>query len=272
MEHIVSRDGTRIGVERSGSGPPLVLVHGGTADRTRWAPVVPALARHFAVYAMDRRGRGASGDAEAYALERELEDVAGVVDAIGGPVDLLGHSFGGICALGAARRSPNVRRLVLYEPPPTGMPGTIPPAVADRLEALLASGDRDGVVTTFMREVVRVPPGELETLRSVPAWQGRVAAAHTILREVRAVERHPALDPADYRAFRVPTLILLGGDSPAGDQTQARALNAALPNSRVAVMPGQRHVAMNTAPDLFVSEVVAFLTEADRAPAAPAAS
>ena len=271
MEQFVSSDGTRIGCERSGSGSPLVLVHGGTADRTRWAPVVPALARHFTVYAMDRRGRGASGDAAAYALEREFEDVAAVVDAIGGPVDLLGHSFGGICALGAARRSPNVRRLVLYEPPPTGVPGTIPPAVADRLAALLASGDRDGVVTTFMREIVRVPPGELETLRSLPAWQGRVAAAHTILREVLAVEGHPPLDPAQLRTFETPTLLLLGGDSPAGDRAHAQALKAALPNSRIAVMPGQRHVAMNTAPDLFVAEVLAFLTEPDRSPATPAA-
>lgn len=261
MEQITSRDGTRIGYERTGSGSPLVLVHGGTADRTRWAPVLPALAEHFTVYAIDRRGRGLSGDADTYALEREFEDVTAVADAIGGPVDLLGHSFGGVCALGAARRTPNVRRLVLYEPPRTGVSGTIPPAVASRMEGLLAAGDRDGVVTTFMREIVQVPPQELEKLRSVPAWQGRVAAAHTILREVLALERQPPLDPSGFVNFRNPTLLLLGGDSPANEKADTEALHAALPGSRIVVMPGQRHIAMNTAPDLFVREVLAFLME-----------
>lgn len=261
MEQITSRDGTRIGYERTGTGSPLVLVHGGTADRTRWAPVLPALAEHFTLYAIDRRGRGASGDADAYALEREFEDVTAVVDAIGGPVDLLGHSFGGVCALGAARRTPSVRRLVLYEPPRTGVAGTIPPAVASRMASLLAAGDRDGVVTTFMREIVQVPPHELEKLRSVPAWQGRVAAAHTILREVHALEQQPPLDPSGFAGFRIPTMLLLGGDSPPLEKANTEALHAALPDSRIVVMPGQRHIAMNTAPDLFVREVLAFLTE-----------
>jgi pimeloyl-ACP methyl ester carboxylesterase len=261
MEQITSQDGTRIGYERTGTGSPLVLVHGGTADRTRWAPVLPALAEHFTTYAIDRRGRGVSGDANVYALEREFEDVTAVVDAIAGPVDLLGHSFGGVCALGAARRTPNVRRLVLYEPPPTGVAGTLPPAVANRMEALLASGDRDGVVSTFMREIVQVPPHELEKLRSVPAWQGRVAAAHTILREIYALEQQPPLDPSDLASFHIPTLLLLGGDSPAYQKANTEALHAALPNSRIVVMPGQQHIAMNTAPDVFVREVLAFLKE-----------
>jgi peptide-methionine (S)-S-oxide reductase len=85
MATITSKDGTRIAYSRSGSGPPLVLVHGTTADHTRWARVLPELEPHFTVYAMDRRGRGGSGDAADYAIEREFEDVAAVVDAIGDP-------------------------------------------------------------------------------------------------------------------------------------------------------------------------------------------
>jgi len=261
MGTAVSQDGTRIGYERTGAGSPLVLVHGGTADRTRWAPVLPALAQHFAVYAIDRRGRGLSGDADPYTLEREFEDVIAVVDATGGPVDLLGHSFGGVCALVTARRTPKVRRLVLYEPPPTGIVGTLPPTVTSRMETLLAAGDRDGIVATFMREIVQAPPDELAKLRSAPAWQGRVAAAHTILREIYALEQYPPLDPSDFEKFRTPTLLLLGGDSPAYQKANTQALHAALSNSRVVVMPGQQHVAMNTAPDLFVREVLAFLLE-----------
>ena len=78
-ETVASADGTPIAVWRSGNGPPLVLVHGTAADHSRWAPVLPALAARFTVLAVDRRGRGASGDARDYALEREAEDVAAVI-------------------------------------------------------------------------------------------------------------------------------------------------------------------------------------------------
>src|SRR5439155_9508962 len=94
-----SKDGTRIACFTSGAGTPLVLVHGTTADHSRWAPVLAALEARFTVYACDRRGRGESGDAEDYAIEREFDDVTAVIDGIGGPVDVLGHSYGAICAL-----------------------------------------------------------------------------------------------------------------------------------------------------------------------------
>ena len=103
LEKIVSRDGTPIGYWRSGQGPALVLVHGATADHSRWETVLPLLEPRATVYAVDRRGRGASGDAAGYAIEDEAADIAAVVDAVadspGGPVDLLGHSYGAICAL-----------------------------------------------------------------------------------------------------------------------------------------------------------------------------
>src|SRR5690349_20970515 len=104
MGEIRSVDGTAIAYRRSGSGPPLVLVHGTSATPARWASVAPRLESHFTVYAVDRRGRGMSGDASSYAIEREFEDVAAVVLSIDGPVDLLGHSYGAICALEAASR------------------------------------------------------------------------------------------------------------------------------------------------------------------------
>src|SRR5438876_7125721 len=99
--HVTSRDGTRLAVWRSGQGPPLVLVHGTTVNHTDWAPVLPALRERFTVYAMDRRGCGASEDAPDYALEREFEDIAAVVDSAGEQVRLLGHSFGALCSLEA---------------------------------------------------------------------------------------------------------------------------------------------------------------------------
>lgn len=117
METVSSADSTLIAYERTGDGPPLVLVHGGAAgSHLDWQPVLPQLAEHFTVYAVDRRGRGGSGDAGEYELEREFEDVAAVVDAVAEPVRLLGHSFGAICSLEATLHTDNVSKLVLYEP------------------------------------------------------------------------------------------------------------------------------------------------------------
>ena len=161
METVKSKDGTLIAFQRSGAGSPLVLVHGSTADHTRWAPVLPALEAKFTVYAVDRRGRGGSGDTEPYAIEREFEDIAAVVDSIPGPVDLLGHSYGGICALEAALRTKNLRRLILYEPPiPTGVENAYPPEIVAEMQQRLAAGDGAEVVTLFMEQIVHVPPRE----------------------------------------------------------------------------------------------------------------
>lgn len=257
MSTFTSRDGTRIACEKSGTGPPLVLVHGTTADHHRWAPVLPALAKHFTVYACDRRGRGASGDGPVYAIEREFEDVAAVVDGIGGPVDLLGHSYGALCSLEAAVLSPNLRRLVLYEPPiPAGMPIT-PEGVIDRLQALLDAGDNDGVVTTFMREVPRVPPEQLDRMRTLPAWRARVEAAATIPRELRAHDKY-TFAPSKFEGLEVPVLLLLGGDSPPFFRAALERVQAAVPSARLVVLPGQQHVAIDTAPDLFAREVIDF--------------
>jgi pimeloyl-ACP methyl ester carboxylesterase len=260
-ESVTSNDGTPIAYWRSGQGPPLVLVHGTTADHGRWAPVVPAFQQHFTVYAIDRRGRGGSGDPEDYAIRQEFEDVAAVVDSLGEPAFLLGHSYGALCALEAALLTRNVRKLVLYEPPMdvTGY-GIAPPEVIDRLEALLEAGDRDGVVASMLREVAGVPPEAVEYMRSLPAWQARVAAAHTIPRELRAPEAY-RFDAERFGDLEVPTLLLIGSESPATFEEAEKAVAEALPNSRIIVMHGQGHVAMDTATALFTSEVIQFLED-----------
>lgn len=260
MTTVLSTDGTPIAYDRTGAGPPLVLIHGATADRSRWAPILPMLSQEFEVYAVDRRGRGGSGDSDAYAIEREFEDVAAVVDSLGQPANLLGHSFGALCALNAALLTTNIRSLILYEPPPPGLP-TLPAATAERLQALLDAGDRDGVVASFMLEVAQVPAEQVQTMRAAPSWQGRVAAAHTILREGRAIEALPPFDGGRYRGIQTPTLLLLGGDSPPMYRDSIEAIRSALPNSRLVILPGQQHIAINTAPQLFAGEVLAFLRE-----------
>jgi pimeloyl-ACP methyl ester carboxylesterase len=255
---VVSKDGTRIGFERSGQGEPLVLVHGSSSDRTRWRRVLPLLEPHFTVYLVDRRGRGGSGDAPGYALEREAEDLCAVVESIGGPVTLLGHSYGGVCALEAAREIRALSRLILYEPPiPLGVE-IYEPGVVERLQALHDAGDREGLVVAFSTGVVRVPPAQLELMRSLPSWEGRLAAAHTLVREVRA-DRDYRFEPERWSALATPTLILLGGDSPPFFGAAAHALKAALPHAELRILAGQQHAAMDTSPERFAEAIREFI-------------
>ncbi len=256
FEQVVSADGTPIAVWRSGEGPPLVLVHGAAADHNRWAPVLPALGERFTVLAIDRRGREPSGDAGGYAIEKEYSDLAAVVEWAGPEADVLGHSYGGICALEAALLTDRIRKLVLYEPPMGFLKS--PPHVVQRLDELLTAGERDELVGYFMQQVAGLPPDQVELLRSLPAWEARLAVAHTIPREERA-SREYAFDPDRFREVRAPTLFLQGGDSPEPFRQAAEAVRDALPDCRVVVMQGQRHAAMDTATELFTNEVLGFL-------------
>jgi pimeloyl-ACP methyl ester carboxylesterase len=236
-----------------------VLVHGTAADHNRWAPVLPEFEQRLTVCAIDRRGRGSSGDADGYAVEREFEDVTAVVDSLGESAILLGHSYGALCALEAALLTRNVRKLVLYDPGIEVAGEEIyPPEVIERLEALLEAGDRDGVVATTMREVAGLPPETVEYMRSQPAWQARVEAAHTIPRELRAVKAY-GLDPGRFADLEVPTLMLSGGNSPAALRMAGKAVDEALANSRIVVMSGHGHAAMDTGTELFTTEVLRFV-------------
>jgi pimeloyl-ACP methyl ester carboxylesterase len=262
MTRVRSRDGTEIAYRVTGEGPPLVLVHGTTADHTRWRPLLPYLEPHATVHAVDRRGRGASGDGEAYDVAREFEDVAAVVDAVaersGAPVALLGHSYGGLCALGAAGLTANLRALVLYEPALAGAGDDLPPGVVERIEARLASGDPEGALELMMREVVRMPDAEVALIRAQPSWAGRVAAAHTIPRELRTVAGD-VFAAVRLQAIAAPALLIAGGDSPAYFRRDIDAVAGALADARIAVIDGQQHVADVLDPQTFAEHVLGFL-------------
>jgi pimeloyl-ACP methyl ester carboxylesterase len=257
MEKVISKDGTPIAYEASGQGPALLLIHGGGSTPERWRPISPRFEPHYTVYRAAMRGIGGSGDATDYSVERQAEDMAAVVDAIGGSVNVLGHSFGGLCALEAALLTANIRRLILYEPPIVPF---LPPGFVDRLRILLDAGDRDGVWATMNREIVKMPEHEIEIQRTQAAHAARLAGIHILVEALQALERY-RFDPARYRAVSIPTLLLVGGDSPAWAYSATQALQGAVPNSRVIVLPGQQHIAMDTAPDLFVREVMTFLNE-----------
>ena len=266
-------DGVEIAVFTSGAGSPLVLVHGATADHTTWRTAGPLFAARHEVHAIDRRGRGDSQDGppgEPYEIDREFDDLAAVVNVLAtqahAPVDVVGHSYGGRIALGAALRTDDLRRLVVYEGAPPAPRGRgyqdADAGTLRRVEALVADGDRDEALATFMREIVGMPEPDLLAYRSNPVWPSRAAAVHTVIRELRAeTSRSASLDVLG--AVRQPVLQILGGDSPAPFAEATRALDARLRNGRIVTIAGARHAAHHTHASELVAAIEAFLSDPD---------
>ncbi|HET7495641.1 MAG TPA: alpha/beta hydrolase [Candidatus Limnocylindrales bacterium] len=264
LRSVASLDGTPIAIFTSGTGPPLILVHGAAADHTTFRVVGPVFAERYTVHAMDRRGRGASGDTLPYSVEREFEDVAAVAGAIaadaGQPVDVVGHSYGGRCALGAALLTDTIRRVVSYEgapAPPDKRYGDVD-ILAD-LEALDAAGRPDDLLATFMERVVGMDAAALARYRADPVWPLRVAAAHTIPRELAAEGRSAAAGLESLGAIRQPVLQLLGGESRPEFGAATRALDARLADGRIVTMTGAKHAAHHTHPVELARAVAEFL-------------
>jgi pimeloyl-ACP methyl ester carboxylesterase len=235
-----------------------VLVHGGISDHSYWHAVLPALAERFSVYALERRGRGHSGDAQPYAIRREYEDIAALVESIEEPPSLLGHSYGALCSLEATLLVRDLRTLVLYEPPLHSARFEFPPGFVDRLDDLLATGDRDGVIREMMADVVGLSPTELAELAASASWPALVATAQTLPRELRSVEAY-RFDPERFRGLRVPTVLLEGDESPAELRVGVRLLEKAVPDARLVTVPGVGHEAVETGPEIFAETVLACL-------------
>jgi pimeloyl-ACP methyl ester carboxylesterase len=254
-----SVDGTRIGCEVDGAGPALLLVHGSTADRRRWAAVRAPLAARFTLVVMDRRGRGLSGDGpeERYALAREAEDVAAVLAELGPQASVLAHSYGGSCALEAAAIGARASRLLVYEPAFGTPEGPVfPLAAVSAVEAALARGDREAALETFFADVLALDEAAIAAMRGTPMWRARVACAPTLAREARAANayRPRAGETA------MPVRFLLGTGTTPPLVRATRAAQAALPGSSLRELPGHGHAAMDTGPDLFVAEVLEWLS------------
>ncbi len=263
MKTVTSADGTEIAVEQTGSGPPLVLVHGGVCDHRFWelSDVRATFADYCTVYAMDCRGVGESGDATEYALEREFEDVAAVVDSIDEPVTLLGHSSGALLSLEAALRTDNLRQLVLYEPPIAFDDHELySDEVLAEMERLLDEGENEQVLVLFLQEIAQSTPEEIEAQRSAPDWQDLVDAAHVWPRSLATIGEYE-FDTARFADMTTSTLLLSGGESPPFLKDGTASVNEVLPNSRIVTFDEHAHEAMLTAPDRFTREVLAFVQE-----------
>jgi pimeloyl-ACP methyl ester carboxylesterase len=255
----LSSDGTHLGVERLGEGPPLLAVHGGTADRSRWAPVAQPLSERFTLYLLDRRGRGASTKESSgpYALDREAEDVACVVRAIDEPVFYLGHSYGALVGMEALLLTDGIRKALLYEPPFDTPDQTIIPESGrflDTLADLLDRGERDAALELFYREIIHMDPAPL---RDLPVWQARLAAVHTLEREGRIGLQYRC-EADRYASVEVPVRFLLGESSPPAFRSASAAAVAAIPGSDLIELPGQAHTMIDSDPHGFVRHVLEF--------------
>lgn len=254
---VKSADGTAISYIRTGNGPPLVMVPSVSADHTTFGFVAPVLAEHFTLNMIDRRGRGASGDAPDWSIEREYQDVVAVIDSIPGPVSLLGYSWSVILCLEAALLTSNIAKLVLYEPGFQAAYDPYPDGWIEKAEALLEAGDREGVVLALVR-LAGLSAEEIATMRAGPSWAARVEIAHTIPRECRHDATY-AFEPERFAALRIATLLLVGTATPEIYRRSVSDVHAALPDSRVVTLEGLGHGAHHAAPDRLAAEVVRFL-------------
>jgi pimeloyl-ACP methyl ester carboxylesterase len=259
---LISSDGTPLQVEASGSGVPLILVHGGLNSPRAFDRVLPALTRRYRCLALARRGygqsAGPSADAATHSFEREAEDVAAVLATLDEPAHLFGHSSGAIVAATAGLVSADrLRSLVLYEPPfPVERPH--PDDWLAPAEAALARGDNEQAALIGLRDGVNLPPSMIDRFRADPGWSDRVAAAPAWIREARTVVSLP-VGVDHFAAVRTPTLLLTGSNTEPHHAAAVQALHEALPDSRIAVLDGQGHTGLMTASDVLCATVLRFL-------------
>lgn len=242
MPHVTSKDGTRIAFETMGSGPPLVVVWGAMGYRaTPFAKAMrEELAKTFTVYDYDRRGRGESGDKPTYAVAREIEDLAAVIDAAGNPY-VWATSSGAALALEAAASGVPMRALAAHEPPYM-LPDAKRPPAADyrgRLHALVAAGERDAAVKHFMR-TVGVPGFFVAIMPMFPFWKSLRASAHTLPYDA-AILGDFSLPEKRLREIRTPTILMAGTKTTPDLRASAKAAAALIPGARHVELAGQHH-------------------------------
>lgn len=234
LETVISADGTAIAVERIGEGPPVVLVGGAFNDRTTVAGLAVTLAAQLTAVIYDRRGRGASGDKPDYSLQAEIDDLTTVIAHAGGRAGVFGHSSGAVLALEAAARGVSIDRIAVYEPTFV-IEGTRPrPAadLADRLRTLLALGRHDDGAALFLTESVGLPPEMVEGMRASPMWGRFTDLAHTLPYDVTICGPGMVFPIDRLAAIHVPTLALVGSNSPERLQASTRAVADAIPDAQ----------------------------------------
>ncbi len=254
---VKTADGTSIGYRKSGSGSPVLIVHGSISTGEQWLSVADNLAANHTVYIMDRRGRGLSADAEEYTLGTESDDIKAMLAVAGEGAAIVGHSFGAICVLEAVRTGATVTSLVLYEPPlPIDSP-TAGAALADYAAAIDA-GDGDKAMRVAAEHFLRISPEETAGLAASPLWAGMVDLSPTWTRELGEIDKTDVL-VKEYAKIDVPTLLLVGEDSPYHLVGASNYLRQWMPDATETVFPGQNHFAHVMDPQGVAAAINAFL-------------
>ena len=241
METVRSADGTEIAFDRAGSGAPVIFVVGAFNERPTAAPVAKLLEPHFTTYTYDRRGRGDSGDTLPYSIDREVDDLAALIETAGGRAALFGYSSGAVLALKAAARGLAVTKLALYDPPyPVDQVATQPPSdLTARLDALVSAGRRGDAVELFQREAVGIPPQVIAQIRRAPYWPALERIAHTLVYEV-TITGDATLVP-ELASITVPTLVLSGAESAPMLRRAAQSVADAVTAGEHRTLAGQTH-------------------------------
>jgi pimeloyl-ACP methyl ester carboxylesterase len=255
---VVSPDGTTIAFDRSGDGPPVVIVGAGPTDRSANAPVAQLLADRFTVVNYDRRARGQSGDTQPFSVDREHDDLAAVIDAAGGSAMLYGSSGGAALALEAAARGLPVTKLALWEPPYylDDEPRRPPADYGDQLAAAVAAGRPDQAVALFFTAAVGTPPEFVEQLRLSPYWPAMQQPAQALVYDAQLMGDFRV--PADRLGkISLPTLVIDGGATPSISRAAAEVARL-VPGARRRTLPGQPH---NVDPAAIAPVLVEFLAE-----------
>ena len=260
MSQVKSKDGTTIAYERSGTGPAVILVDGALCSRS-FGPspkLAPLLARHFSVYAYDRRGRGQSGETPPYAPAREVEDIAALLEAAGGSACLIGLSSGGALSLEAAASGLPVTKVVAYEPPYVDDSGERGGAAHEgQLKRLIADGNRGGAVKYFMKDMVGLPSPMVVMMRLMFwIWSRLEAVAHTLPYDA-AVMTTFKIPRSRFASIAVPVLVMNGSKTDPRLREVARTIANAIPGACHRELPGQTH---NVKPDVLTPAAVEFLT------------
>lgn len=261
MNTVTSADGTTIAYDTVGDGPPVIIVGGATCTRGVTAPLATALAGRSLVINHDRRGRGESDDRSVrppFLVEREIEDLAALIDAHGGRAAVYGHSSGAALALHAAVSGIGVDRLVMHDAP-YNLPGS-EQSGRDwdaRLHELLAEGRPGHAIAAFL-QIVGMPDEMIEGMRQSPMWPAMEAVAPTLAYDSAAMrDDQGGTVPVDLLAHvDVPTLVLVGGNDHGFMIDVAKQLVDALPDGRLEHMVGAAH---DAGPDVVVPRLAPFL-------------
>ncbi|GAA3524013.1 alpha/beta hydrolase [Aeromicrobium panaciterrae] len=262
MASVTSADGTRIAYDDLGDGPAVIVLAGATCTRGVTRPLADALAARCRVINVDRRGRGESDDASQhppYLVEREVEDIAALIEAVGGHASLYGHSSGAALAMNAAARGLSIDRVVMHDAPYNLAGGE--QAGVDwhaRLHTLLAEDRPSDAMVEFMK-LVGVPEQVVTGMQQGLGWATMTEVAPTLAYDSAAMgDEHGGVVPIDLLArVTAPTLVLVGGADHGFMIDVARQLVEALPNGALDHMVGAGH---DVAGDIVAERIAPFLT------------